>query len=121
MIKQRGYNMHYSELNLKIWQLIHQKGYSAYRLSKESSIPLSTLYSIKNNKGMPSVYTLILLFKFLNISMDELVLGYHVERQIALSPSEEKHIELYRSISPELRFHIDEYIRLLVQNSSIIN
>lgn len=113
--------MHYSEINLKIWQLIHQEGYTVYRLSKESSIPLSTLYGIKNNKGMPSVYTLILLFKFLNISMDEFLLGYRVENQIALSALEEKHIELYRHISPELQLHIDEYLRLLVQNSSIIN
>ncbi len=107
-----------SEINPRIRQLIREKGYTIYQLSKESSIPVSTLYGIINDEYLPSIHTLIVLCKFLNISMGEFFLEHHTTKQIFLTPAEERHLFLYRDISPRLQSHIDDYLLLLGQNKT---
>ncbi|MCI8669324.1 MAG: helix-turn-helix transcriptional regulator [Lachnospiraceae bacterium] len=106
------------EINSRIRQLITDKGYTIYQLSKESSIPLSTLYGIINNVYLPSIHTLIIICKFLNVSMGEFFLECCSAGSFYLSPSEEQHIFLYRSISSRLQNHIDEYLLLLAETNA---
>lgn len=107
-----------SEINLRIRQLIAEKGYTIYQLSKESSIPLSTLYGIVNNLYLPSIHTLTIICKFLNVSMGEFFLECRSTGPFHLSPSEEHHIGLYRNISSRLQHHIDEYLLLLTETNA---
>lgn len=101
------------EINLRIRQLIMEKGYTIYQLSKESSIPLSTLYGIINDGSLPSIHTLMVICKFLNVTMGEFFLESYSANPFFLTPSEEQHMFLYRSITPRLQNHIDEYLLLL--------
>ena len=112
--KNKGnYQMQDLEINSRIRQLITDKEYTIYKLSKESSIPLSTLYGIINNVYLPSIHTLTIICKFLNVTMGEFFLECSSEDPLYLSPAEEHHIFLYRSISSRLQNHIDEYLLLL--------
>jgi transcriptional regulator with XRE-family HTH domain len=109
------------EINSRIRQLITDKGYTIYQLSKESSIPLSTLYGIINNLYLPSIHTLIIICKFLNITMGEFFLEDCSAAPRFLTPTEEQHLFLYRSISSGLQNHIDDYLLLLRESNVLIH
>lgn len=54
-------------------RLIDQKGWTIYRLSKNSKVSLTALYSLGGKKQGPSADTLIKLADALEVTVDELV------------------------------------------------
>ncbi len=56
-----------------VQRLIDLKGWTIYRLSKESGVSLTVLYSLGEKKSGPTAETLVKMANALNVSLDELV------------------------------------------------
>ncbi|MEK5235427.1 helix-turn-helix transcriptional regulator [Paenibacillus sp. FSL L8-0470] len=54
-------------------RLITEKGWTIYRLSKESGVAVSALYNIGKKRQGPYAETLVKLADALGVSLDELV------------------------------------------------
>lgn len=61
------------EVNMQ--RMIEEKGWTIYRLSKESGVAVSALYNIGKKKQGPYAETLVKLSSALGVSLDALVLG----------------------------------------------
>ncbi|MDK8193741.1 helix-turn-helix transcriptional regulator [Paenibacillus sp. UMB7766-LJ446] len=62
-------------IEVNIQKLIDAKGWTIYRLSKESGVAVSALYNIGKKKQGPYAETLVKLSNALGVSLDALVLG----------------------------------------------
>lgn len=58
-----------------VHRLIEAKGWTIYRLSKESGIALTVLYSLGEKSMGPTADTLLKLADALGVSIDEIVRG----------------------------------------------
>lgn len=56
-----------------VHKLLDEKGWTVYRLGKESGISLTVLYSLGEKKQGPNAETLVRLAKALDVTVDELV------------------------------------------------
>lgn len=56
-----------------VQRLINEKGWTIYRLGKESGVSLTVLYGLGSKKQGPSAQTLIKLSDALGVTLDELV------------------------------------------------
>lgn len=56
-----------------IQRLIDEKGWTLYRLSKESGVSLTTLYSLGAKKNGPSADALVSIADALAVTVDEIV------------------------------------------------
>lgn len=56
-----------------VQRLINEKGWTIYRLGKESGVSLTVLYGLGSKKQGPSAETLIKLSDALGVTLDELV------------------------------------------------
>lgn len=56
-------------------RLLEVKGWTRYRLSKESGVTMSLIYSLGNKESGPNSETLIKLADALECTVDELVRG----------------------------------------------
>lgn len=56
-----------------ISRLIDERGWTLYRLSKNSSVSLTALYTLGSKKQGPSAETLVKLADALGVTLDELV------------------------------------------------
>lgn len=56
-----------------IQKLIDAKGWTIYRLSKESGVSLTALYSLEKKQMGPTADTLVRLADALGVTVDELV------------------------------------------------
>ena len=55
----------------KLSQLIQERGWSEYRLAKESNLPNSTILNIFRRKNLPSIVTLDAICKGLGITLSQ--------------------------------------------------
>lgn len=110
--------MYNLDINARIRQLLEERKYSVYQLSKESALSTSTLYGIYKNQNSPSLNTLLRICKCLNVTMGEFFLEYDFTNIIILTPTEQNHIMLYRSIPFRLQKHIDDYMLLFKKNNN---
>ncbi|MDT0123926.1 helix-turn-helix transcriptional regulator [Paenibacillus sp. RRE4] len=60
-------------IEVNIQRLIEAKGWTIYRLSKESGVTVSALYNIGKKKQGPYTETLVKLSNALNCTLDDLV------------------------------------------------
>lgn len=56
-------------------RLIERKGWTIYRLSKQSGVSLTALYSLGDKKQGPNAETLLKLSEALGVPIDEIVKG----------------------------------------------
>lgn len=56
-----------------VQRLINEKGWSIYRLGKESGVSLTVLYSLGSKKQGPSAETLVKLSDALGVTVDDLI------------------------------------------------
>ncbi len=60
-------------IKAKVQKLIESKGWTLYRLSKESGVSLTVLYSLDKKELGPTADTLVKLADALGVTVDELV------------------------------------------------
>ena len=85
-------------LGTKVKVLREKKGWSKYRLSKESGVATTTITKIERDEIHPELETILKLAKALDVEVDELVAG--TDRTTTL---EEKIKELFKNIQPKRR------------------
>lgn len=56
-----------------VQRLINSKGWTIYRLSKNSGVSLTALYSLGEKRSGPTAETLVKIADALNVTVDELV------------------------------------------------
>jgi transcriptional regulator with XRE-family HTH domain len=56
-------------------RLLREKGWTMYRLSKESGVSLTALYSLNDKKSGPTASTLLKIARALGVTVDELLKG----------------------------------------------
>lgn len=60
-------------IKTNVQKLIEAKGWTIYRLGKNSGIPLTVLYSLGEKKQGPTADTLVRIADALGVTVDELV------------------------------------------------
>lgn len=63
------------KIEANIQRLINEKGWTIYRLGKESGVTLSALYGMGGKPQGPNAETLVKLADALGVTVDELVRG----------------------------------------------
>ncbi len=108
--------MQETEIIDRIVQLCSIRGWSFYRLSKESGIPYSTLCTMLHKANAPSIPTLYKLCKGFGISLSEF---FDTEGDWAtLTEEEKKHLERWNTLTPDNRLSVDTYIEFVIKQQS---
>lgn len=98
----------------RIMTLCEARGWSVYRLAKESGITYSTLCTMLHKSNAPSVYTLTRICDGLGISLSEFFDG---ESTRALMTREETELlELWQNLSDENRRQVRCFLELLLRD-----
>lgn len=92
----------------RLIELKELKGWSYYRIAKESHLPESTVSHIYKRKSLPQIDTLLLLCKGFGISVAEFF-GYD-EKYNQLSDNEKEILRLWNSLNSENQQFVKEFI-----------
>lgn len=60
-------------INNNVSRLLGIKGWTPYRLGKESGVSMTAIYSLKSKKQGPNAETLLKLSNALGVTVDELI------------------------------------------------
>lgn len=97
----------------RILALCQTRGWTVYRLSKESDIPYSTLCAMLHKATAPSIPTLLRLCRGFDISPSEF---FDLDNGWAtLSQEERDHLQQWNALQPDNRLAAKKYIRFLLQ------
>lgn len=94
----------------KIDVILKKRGWTRYRLSKESNLPESTLTNIFHRNTTPSINTLSAICSTLGITLSEF---FAEGKVIELTPELEELIEDWQCLSPEKRASLTQIIKFL--------
>ncbi len=96
----------------RILDLCQARGWTVYRLSKESGIPYSTLCTMLHKANAPSLPTLIKLCEGFGISMAQF---FDVQDPLVYLTEEDKHhLQLWGRLSEENRRTAEKYMVYLL-------
>lgn len=115
---QEGFCMEEHEIIERIKSLCEARGWTVYRLSKESGITYSTLCTILHKVNVPSFSTLNRICSGFGITLSQF---FDINNDYALMDGETKeHIQLWNKLSKENRVTVQKYVQYLIsqQNSS---
>ncbi len=100
------------EIILRIKALCEARGWTVYRLSKESGITYSTLCTMLNKESAPSMGTLIKLCGGFGITLKQFFdLGDGFAK---LTVEEKRHLDTWRELCPADRKVVEKYICFLL-------
>lgn len=105
---------------LRIQELCNQRGWSLYKLAKESDIAYSSLNNIFLRNTQPTIPTLEKICNGFGIKLSEFFTESPSEpiQSLVLSENEEKLITLYRSISNHNKKLLEEFMNYLAQSTN---
>lgn len=94
-------------------KLLHEKGITAYKVSKETNIGRSTFTDWKNGRSVPGTDKLIKIAEFLNVSVEYLKTGKESDKQDIppLMPEQFELLELYSKLKDEQKTAIMNLLR----------
>lgn len=89
------------------------RGWSLYRLAKESGITYSTLCTMIHKATAPSVPTLVKLCKGFGITLSEF---FDTDNDTAILTQEQKHfLQLWKALTPENQNSAEKYLHFLLE------
>jgi transcriptional regulator with XRE-family HTH domain len=100
---------------LRIQELCNQRGWSLYKLAKESGIAYSSLNNIFIRNTQPTIPTLEKICNGFNITMSDFFNNDTHSDTIVLSPDEIELLECYRNISKQNKKTLKSFISFLSQ------
>lgn len=104
---------------IRIQELCKQRGWTLYKLAKESDIAYSSLNNIFLRNTQPTIPTLEKICNGFGIKLSEFFADSPATSKSApvLSSEEEKLINVYRSISKSNKKLLEEFADYLAQNT----
>lgn len=96
----------------RIKALCQSRGWTNYRLAKESEITYSTLCTMLNKSYAPSISTLIKICNGFDITLAQ----FFDEdfNNTAVTPEQREHLQLWETLSEENRLAGEKYLRFLL-------
>lgn len=105
--------MQESEIIDRIKTLCQARGWTFYRLAKQSGITYSTLCTMLHKATAPSFSTLVKLCRGFDISLSEF---FDTENDWAtLSSVQREHLQHWDALSPQNRHAVDQYVLFLLE------
>ena len=100
----------------RIRALREARGWTCYRLAKESGIPYSTLNTMLNKPGTPSVASLEKLCAGFGITLGQ----FFAEdgAQALLTDEQRALLKLWTALSPEDRAHANAFLEFLIDREN---
>lgn len=102
---------------IRIQELCRQRGWSLYKLAKESDIAYSSLNNIFLRNTQPTIPTLEKICNGFGISLSEFFIESSPKSTPILSADEEELISCYRSIPKNNKKLLKEFINYLAKDS----
>ena len=102
----------------RIQELCQQRGWSLYKLAKESDIPYSSLNNIFQRNTQPTISTLEKICAGFKISLHDFFIGTETAATPILSDEENELIQNYRNLSKGNKKILKKFIAFLSQDSS---
>lgn len=102
----------------RIKALCKSRGWTNYRLAKESGITYSTLCTMLNKAYAPSISTLIKICNGFGITLAQFF-DENFENA-AITPEQREHLQLWDSLSEENRAAAEKYLRFLLSEQSFL-
>lgn len=102
----------------RIQELCQQRGWSLYKLAKESDIPYSSLNNIFQRNTQPTISTLEKICAGFQISLHDFFIGTETAATPILSDEENELIQHYRSLSKSNKKILKKFIAFLSQDFS---
>lgn len=99
-------------ISQRIKELADARGWSEYRLVKESKLAASTISNIYHRNTIPSIPTLETLCKTFDISLSQF---FSDDNLFALTDEQLELLEVWASISPEQKHTLLEHMKTLKQ------
>lgn len=105
--------MEMNEILLRIKKLMEERGWTIYRLAKESGIPYSSLNSLFQKNNQPTISTLEKLCGGLHLNLQEFFseVPPYREHSFDLKQDELELVELYRSLNLSERKTLITYVK----------
>lgn len=104
--------MQESEVIARIKDLCSARGWTIYRLAKQSGITYSTLCTMLHKSTAPSIPTLVKLCRGLDISLSEF---FDRDNEWAtLSPAQKEHLQLWAALNEPNRQAAEKYMQYLL-------
>lgn len=91
----------------RIKQIMKVRGWSEYRLAKESGVPQSTISNIFNRNYQPSIASLELICKSFGITLAQF---FADENFVELTDEQYQFFQRWAALKPEQKALIDELI-----------
>lgn len=101
------------EIFQKLEQIIAEKGWSLYRFSKETNIPLSTIRNIFSRTCYPTLPTLYKISEELDIPISYFFISEISERE--LSSDDEEVLSLYKCLNDEQKGYIISFMKSMIE------
>ncbi len=91
------------DINKRLDSILKKYGWTRYKLSKESSLPESTLTNIFHRGTVPTIATLESICKTLNITLADF---FADDERIEMTPELKEFYDVWVYLTPEKREHI---------------
>ena len=103
------------DVKAKLRELMDQRGWSYYRLAKESGISWPTIRNMFKRDTEPTMATLEALCSGLGISLSELLLGGNIAE---LTGAERELLDSWRALGPEEQELCRQLVRALARKEA---
>ncbi len=100
------------DINKRILALCEDRGWTIYRLAKESGITYSTLFTMLRKGNTPSLPTLFKLCEGFGITLAQFF--DPADHRASLTESEKAHLQLWNQLSEENRRTAGQYVQYLL-------
>lgn len=94
----------------KLKQLTEERGWSEYRLVKESGLPTSTIANIFHRNTIPSIPTLEIICQAFGITLSQF---FSEGDMVSLSKEQEQMLRLWSYLSKEQQESLCDFLRTL--------